>query len=121
MRIDAVLDKNRQREAQERSKRRMIDSALVPDPGGDVPKYLTMRRKEVRMPDEMIEELYSIARQLMDQRPSGGQGEQITPSTVVRLCIGYTLHRLSDGGRKLAMIRGDDEDELLTQFIERLD
>jgi len=93
--------------------RKYVDNSILPVVQSSAPKFEQLRVKQVRMPDEMIEGLYAMARQLMDQRPV--KEETITASTVARLCIAYTLERIKEKKAGNAL-RGSTEDELLSVF-----
>ena len=69
-----------------------------------VPKYLSLERKEVRLPSEHIDELTRLVRSLNRQRK--GKDERITENTLIR--IGVSL--LVDFGEKIS---GNNEMELL--------
>lgn len=98
-------------------KERFVDETLLPDPDPQIPKYQTLRIKQVRMTDEMVDRLYARARQFMDQRPE--RTEKITASTVARLCIAFTLDQMDRKNISNA-IRGSTEEELLEAFHRHL-
>lgn len=105
------------RKEAEQRKQHYIDGTMLPEAGLDLPKHKVLRVKQVRMTDEMIEQLYATARRLMDQRPE--KTETLTASTVARLCIAYTLHRIDREG-VMAALRGSTEEELLEAFQRHL-
>jgi predicted DNA-binding protein (UPF0278 family) len=69
-----------------------------------VPKYLTLERKEVRLPSAHIDELTRLVRRLNRQRK--GKDERITENTLIRIAVSL----LADFGEK---IEGNNENELL--------
>lgn len=69
-----------------------------------VPKYLTLERKEVRLPSEHIDELTRLVRRLNRQRK--GKDERITENTLIRVAVSL----LADFGER---IEGNNENELL--------
>jgi hypothetical protein len=69
-----------------------------------IPKYLTLERKEVRLPSEHIDELTRLVRRLNRQRK--GKDERITENTLIRVAVSL----LADFGEK---IEGNNESELL--------
>jgi hypothetical protein len=69
-----------------------------------VPKYLSLERKEVRLPSEHIDELTRLVRRLNRQRK--GKDERITENTLIRIAVSL----LVDFGEQ---IKGNNEEELL--------
>jgi hypothetical protein len=69
-----------------------------------VPKYLTLERKEVRLPSAHIDELTRLVRRLNRQRK--GKDERITENTLIRIAVSL----LADFGER---IEGNNESELL--------
>jgi hypothetical protein len=69
-----------------------------------VPKYLTLERKEVRLPSAHIDELTRLVRRLNRQRK--GKDERITENTLIRIAVSL----LADFGER---IEGNNENELL--------
>lgn len=55
----------------------------------NLPKYLTLVRKETRLTELQIERLTAITRKLNRQRR--GQGERITENTLIRVAIDLLL------------------------------
>jgi hypothetical protein len=69
-----------------------------------LPKYLTLERKEVRLPSAHIDELTRLVRRLNRQRK--GKDERITENTLIRIAVSL----LADFGER---IEGNNENELL--------
>jgi hypothetical protein len=69
-----------------------------------IPKYLTLERKEVRLPSAHIDELTRLVRRLNRQRK--GKDERITENTLIRIAVSL----LADFGER---IEGNNEKELL--------
>ncbi|MCG9890851.1 MAG: hypothetical protein MH252_07235 [Thermosynechococcaceae cyanobacterium MS004] len=69
-----------------------------------VPKYLSLERKEVRLPSEHIDELTRLVRRLNRQKT--GRDERITENTLIRIAVSL----LVDFGES---ITGNNERELL--------
>lgn len=109
---------NRQAKTQERAKRQHVDRSYVEEHDGETPKYQKLRIKQVRMSDDMIDDLYQLARQLQDQRPQ--KMESFTASAVARVCIGYTLGVIKR--RKIdKTLRASTEEELLDVLTRQLE
>lgn len=69
-----------------------------------IPKYLSLERKEVRLPSEHIDELTRLVRRLNRQKT--GRDERITENTLIRIAVSL----LVDFGES---ITGNNERELL--------
>jgi hypothetical protein len=76
----------------------------------EIPKYLTLVRKETRLRDDQLEQLTNLTRQLNRQRR--GQGERITENTLIRLAVDLLLSQSNQ-------LQGTTEEELKTAL--RLD
>ena len=57
----------------------------------EVPKYLTLVRKEARLHSSQLDKLTSLTRSLNRQRK--GSGERITENTLIRVAIDLLLER----------------------------
>ncbi|ABW33419.1 hypothetical protein [Acaryochloris marina] len=75
----------------------------------EVPKYLTMERKEIRLPQEHLDQLTMLARQL--NRARKNSGERITENTLIRVAIAAMLEHTDQ-------LRGISEDELLQAWMK---
>lgn len=76
----------------------------VPPPvSSEVPKYLTLVRKEVRLREDQLEQLTNLTRSLNRQRR--GSGERITENTIIRVAVDLLLSQSSK-------LKGSNEDEL---------
>lgn len=82
-----------------------IESLVVTDSvTTKIPKYLSLERKEVRLPSEHIDELTRLVRRLNRQKT--GRDERITENTLIRIAVSL----LVDFGES---ITGNNERELL--------
>lgn len=72
-----------------------------------VPKYLTLERKEVRLSAEQLDALTMITRRL--NRSRAGQGERITDNTLIRVAIEMLI-------KHSAKLEGITEEELLESY-----
>lgn len=57
----------------------------------ELPKYLTLVRKETRLGEEQIERLSHLSRQL--NRKRNGKGERITENTLIRIAVDLLLEQ----------------------------
>ena len=73
----------------------------------EVPKYLTLVRKETRLRDDQLEQLTAITRKLNRQRQ--GRGERITENTLIRIAVDLLLNQEQQ-------LEGTTEEELLTSL-----
>ena len=73
----------------------------------EVPKYLTLVRKETRLRDDQLEQLTAITRKLNRQRQR--KGERITENTLIRIAVDLLLNQEQQ-------LEGTTEDELLTSL-----
>jgi hypothetical protein len=73
----------------------------------EVPKYLTLVRKETRLRDDQLEQLTAITRQMNRQRQ--GKGERITENTLIRIAVDLLLNQSSQ-------LQGTTEAELLASL-----
>lgn len=73
----------------------------------EVPKYLTLVRKETRLRDDQLEKLTAITRKLNRQRQR--KGERITENTLIRIAVDLLLNQEQQ-------LEGTTEDELLTSL-----
>lgn len=65
--------------------------AVDADHNAEGPRYLTLMRKETRIPQAQADQLSSIARSLNMTRK--GRGERLTDNTLIRVAIGLLLER----------------------------
>jgi hypothetical protein len=72
-----------------------------------VPKYLTLERKEVRLSAEQLDALTMITRRL--NRSRAGRGERITDNTLIRVAIEMLIEHS-------AKLEGITEEELLKSY-----
>lgn len=79
-------------------------SKLTDLQSSEVPKYLQLERKEVRLRLEQLDELTNLTRRL--NRSRKGKGERLTENTLIRVAIDLLLEK-SD------QLQGSTEDELL--------
>lgn len=75
----------------------------------EVPKYLTMERKEIRLPQEHLDQLTMLTRQL--NRARKNSGERITENTLIRVAIAAMLEHTDQ-------LKGISEDELLQAWTK---
>ena len=61
--------------------------------GSEVPKYLQLERKEVRLRLDQLDSLTSLTRRL--NRARKGQGERLTENTLIRVAIDLLLKNAS--------------------------
>ncbi|NJM67339.1 MAG: hypothetical protein HC851_17520 [Acaryochloris sp. RU_4_1] len=73
----------------------------------EVPKYLQMERKEVRLPQEHLDKLTLLVRQL--NRARKRSGERITENTLIRIAIAGMIEHADQ-------LKGTTEDELLVSW-----
>ena len=73
----------------------------------EVPKYLTLVRKETRLRDDQLEQLTAITRKLNRQRQR--KGERITENTLIRIAVDLLLNQEQQ-------LEGITEDELLASL-----
>ena len=73
----------------------------------EVPKYLTLVRKETRLRDDQLEQLTAITRKLNRQRKR--KGERITENTLIRIAVDLLLNQEQQ-------LEGITEDELLASL-----
>ncbi len=73
----------------------------------EVPKYLTLVRKETRLRDDQLEQLTAITRKLNRQRQ--GRGERITENTLIRIAVDLLLNQEQQ-------LQGTTEEELLASL-----
>ena len=73
----------------------------------EVPKYLTLVRKETRLRDDQLEQLTAITRKLNRQRQR--KGERITENTLIRIAVDLLLNQEQQ-------LEGTTEDELLASL-----
>jgi hypothetical protein len=78
-------------------------ASLTPPVSSEVPKYLTLVRKEVRLREDQLEQLTNLTRSLNRQRR--GSGERITENTIIRVAVDLLLSQSSK-------LKGSNEDEL---------
>jgi hypothetical protein len=64
--------------------------------GSEVPKYLQLERKEVRVRLDQLGSLTSLTRRL--NRARKGQGERLTENTLIRVAIDLLLKNASQIG-----------------------
>src|SRR5919107_55219 len=64
------------------------DEAVTPAP--QVPKYLTLERKEARLRGDQMDSLASLARRVNRRKASRG-GERITENTLIRVAVDWLL------------------------------
>lgn len=82
---------------------------LTESESNEVPKYLTMERKEIRLPQEHLDQLTMLVRQLNRARKSSG--ERITENTLIRIAIATLLEHADQ-------LKGVSEDELLQSWTK---
>lgn len=70
----------------------------------EVPKYLQLERKEVRLRSDQIDDLTKLSRKL--NRIRKGKGERLTENTLIRVAITLLLENVSQ-------LQGLTENELL--------
>jgi len=75
----------------------------VPKPAPELPKYLRLERKELLIWPDQITELSILSRRL--NRGRGGEGERLTPNTLIRVAVALLLSRARD-------LNGTTEEEL---------
>ncbi len=73
----------------------------------EVPKYLTLVRKETRLRDDQLDQLTAITRKLNRQRQR--KGERITENTLIRIAVDLLLNQEQQ-------LEGITEDELLASL-----
>jgi len=73
----------------------------------EVPKYLRLERKEVRLRIEQLDALTSLTRQL--NRARRGKGERLTENTLIRVAINLLLENADQ-------LQGITEDELIASL-----
>lgn len=73
----------------------------------EVPKYLQLERKEVRLRLDQLDELTSLVRRL--NRARKGKGERLTENTLIRVAIDLLL-------KNADQLQGFTEDELLASL-----
>lgn len=73
----------------------------------ELPKYLTLVRKETRLRDDQLEQLTMITRKLNRQR--WGKGERITENTLIRIAVDLLLSHADN-------LQGTTEKELADNF-----
>lgn len=73
----------------------------------EVPKYLQLERKEVRLRLDQLDELTSLVRRL--NRARKGRGERLTENTLIRVAIDLLL-------KNADQLQGFTEDELLVSL-----
>ena len=78
----------------------VLDDDLV---DADLPRYLQLERKDVRMRSDQLDALTNLSRRLNKQRR--GRGERITENTLVRVAIDLLMNQTDELG-------GFTEDEL---------
>ena len=69
----------------------------------EVPKYLTLARKEARLREDQLDSLTSLARSLNRKRK--GSGERITENTLIRVAVDLLMNQSSE-------LNGTSEQEL---------
>lgn len=69
----------------------------------EVPKYLTLVRKEARLREDQLDNLTSLTRSLNRQRK--GSGERITENTLIRVAVDLLMNQSSE-------LNGTTEQEL---------
>lgn len=82
---------------------------LTESESNEVPRYLTMERKEIRLPQEHLDQLTMLVRQLNRARKSSG--ERITENTLIRIAIAALLEHADQ-------LQGVSEDELLQSWTK---
>lgn len=82
---------------------------LTESESNEVPRYLTMERKEIRLPQEHLDQLTMLVRQLNRARKSSG--ERITENTLIRIAIAALLEHADQ-------LQGVSEDELLHSWTK---
>ncbi len=83
------------------------EEAVTESQTAEVPKYLTLVRKETRLRDDQLEQLTAITRKLNRQRQ--GKGERITENTLIRIAVDLLLNQEQQ-------LQGTAEDELLASL-----
>ena len=73
----------------------------------ELPKYLRLERKEVRLRIDQLDALTSLTRQL--NRARRGKGERLTENTLIRVAINLLLENVDQ-------LQGITEDELLASL-----
>ena len=73
----------------------------------EVPKYLTLVRKEARLREDQLDNLTSLTRSL--NRKRRGTGERITENTLIRVAIDLLLNQSDE-------LKGSTEQELLASM-----
>lgn len=96
---------------QGRENQELESTQLTDSRSNRVPKYLSLERKEVRLPSEHIDELTRIVRRL--NRQKRGKDERITENTLIRIAVAL----LVEAGDEIS---GNNEQELLQSCRERL-
>ena len=69
----------------------------------EIPKYLTLIRKEARLHEEQLDKLTSLTRSLNRKRK--GTGERITENTLIRVAVDLLLNRSDE-------LQGSTEQEI---------
>lgn len=69
----------------------------------EVPKYLTLVRKEARLREDQLDDLTSLARSLNRKRQ--GSGERITENTLIRIAVDLLMNQSNE-------LEGTTEQEL---------
>lgn len=69
----------------------------------EVPKYLTLVRKEARLREDQLDSLTKVARSLNRKRK--GAGERITENTLIRVAVDLLLNKAGE-------IKGTTEQEI---------
>jgi hypothetical protein len=104
-----MAEKHKPRPSNTKGKEDSIDTESVSTEetksgSSNLPKYLTLERKEVRLSLEDLDELTAMARRL--NRARKGEGERITENTLIRVAVALLVKFKEN-------IRGTTEDELL--------
>ena len=73
----------------------------------EVPKYLTLVRKEARLREDQLENLTSLTRSLNRRRR--GTGERITENTLIRVAVDLLLNKSDE-------LKGITEQDLLASM-----
>ena len=71
----------------------------------EVPKYLTLVRKEARLREDQLDNLTNVMRSLNRKRK--GAGERITENTLIRVAVDLLLNQTDE-------LKGTTEQELLS-------
>ena len=73
---------------------KLIEPAESEPKQDELPKYLTLIRKEARLTELQLEQLTNLARKLNRRRR--GDGERITENTLIRVAIDLLLKRSNE-------------------------